>query len=188
MKYENKILLLIIILLFSSCLSIGREWHFEQKSISRQELNMHIMYMNLLDSYPLSLSKRNIIINSQITDFEYIDGFIQIGNIKIEYKWNDISITLSGNDSNFIVNEFNGRINPTRRLPSNEIKDVNKYSISFSKQLNKDTIENIFNEYNKGNNIAHAYFEYFLTTNNEKIVMIIDEDFILKIKWGGMLH
>jgi len=137
--------------------------------------------------YFFKIRQENVIYK-QIIDFDYINGYIQIGNKIIEFKRSEIGINISGNNHNFLFNEMNGRDIGSKKMISDENLIENYYVISFSKNIDKFSLNEIENEYKNGNKIIKIYFEYLLITDNQHIVIIINENFIFKIEHSIYLH
>jgi len=99
----------------------------------------------------------------QIEAFDFINGYILIGDYKILLEKENVKITiLLNNQSDVYENTGN---------------DLNQYNINIERTLSHDEIENIINEYKNLNNTNYKYrkgntnskinIEYKLTTDKD---------------------
>jgi hypothetical protein len=120
-----------------------------------------------------------------IGGFEFDDGYIAIGDYKMNLKRNDLSIEVFVNESsdesgntdgvfNLIHSEKNGKTSISKMdeplTKKNESEQVfNQYNIILKKYLTNNEIKNINNEYKKGNTYSKFYVEYTITFDNERM-------------------
>jgi hypothetical protein len=120
-----------------------------------------------------------------IGGFEFDDGYIEVGDYKMNLERNNISIEVFVNESsdesgntdgmfNLVHSEKNGRISISKMdeplTKKNESEQVfNQYNIILKKYLTNNEIKNINNEYKKGNTHSKFYVEYTITIDNERM-------------------
>jgi hypothetical protein len=120
-----------------------------------------------------------------IGGFEFDTGYILIGNHEIPLSRDDLNIDVFVNEfsdesgrtdgeHNFIYSEKNGRILISKMdepLTKNHEDDnmFNQYNIFIENIISNNDMENIINEYKKGNTQSRFYLEYTITIDNERI-------------------
>jgi hypothetical protein len=121
--------------------------------------------------------------NYQIDKFEFVNGYILIGDYEILLKRDEIKITvylneaadLDGNSDvgfNLIYSEENGRIllskmNEHLTINQESIDKFNHYYIFIEKYLNDDNVKKIIGEYKKNNIFSKFGIEYDINIDNE---------------------
>ena len=193
MKYFG--VLVFSILLFSSC-SQERHYRFYPKN----ELSS-ILYLSLfrLDKYFLEIGIYNIG-NYQISNFEYYDASIKIGNHEIIFERDDISITVYINEPSDIYGELNtnqlkhiihsedlGSVYFSNLDEPIEIKYINdlllnQYRFTFTKYIDDINLKYIINEYENNNIYTTVNLNYSIEINGEKFKKQILEEFIFNAK------
>jgi hypothetical protein len=120
-----------------------------------------------------------------IGSFEFDNGYIAIGDYKMNLKRNGISIEVFVNESsdesgntdgvfNLVHSEKNGKISISKMDVPLTKKDepgqvFNQYNIILNKYLTDNEIKKINNEYKKGNTHSKFYVEYTITIDNERM-------------------
>jgi hypothetical protein len=93
----------------------------------------------------------------QIQSFEFDNGYIQIGDYKIVLSSDDISIDTFVNESSDESGNTDGSGN------------LNQYNFFIKYILKKHDMDNITNEYKKGNTYSQFYVGYTITIDNERM-------------------
>jgi hypothetical protein len=122
--------------------------------------------------------------NYQIGSFNFDNGNIQIGDYDILLKRDEINISAYLNETvdengntvgeyNLIYQEENGRVLVSKIIQPLAIKNVseytmNQYDIFIEKYLTDNEMENIINEYEKGNVYSQLSIWYDITIDNEE--------------------
>jgi hypothetical protein len=120
-----------------------------------------------------------------IGSFEFDNGYIAIGDYKMNLKRKDVSIEVFVNESsdesgntdgvfNLVYSEKNGKISISKMDEPLTKKDesgqvFNQYNIILNKYLTNNEIKKINNEYKKGNTHSKFYVEYTITIDNERM-------------------
>ena len=193
MKYFS--VLVFSILLFSSC---SQERHY--KFYPKNELS-NILYLSLfrLDKHFLEIGIYNIG-NYQISNFEYYNASIKIGNHEIIFERDNISIAVYINEPSDIYGELN--TNQLRHIIHSEdlgsiyfsnfdepieikyINDpsLNQYRFTFTKYIDDISLKYIINEYKNNNINTTLNLNYGIEINGEIFKRQIFEEFIFNVK------
>jgi hypothetical protein len=92
-----------------------------------------------------------------VENFEFDSGYIILGEYKIALQNDNLSIEV-------FVNEHSDEYGNTDGLGN-----LNQYNIFVEYILKNNDMENIINEYKKGNMYSQFYLEYTITIDNEKM-------------------
>jgi hypothetical protein len=91
-----------------------------------------------------------------VQSFEFDHGYIQIGDYKIPLGRDDLSIEMFASESS----DESGNIG---------LGNLNQYNIFVQYTLKERDMDNITNEYKKGNTYSKFYIEYTITIDNERM-------------------
>jgi hypothetical protein len=97
----------------------------------------------------------------QVENFEFNNGYILIGDYEILLDRDNVSIDMLVNES------------------SDELPGLNQYDILVEYTLKNNEIDNIINEYEKGNTYSKFYLGYTITIDDEQMECGYLDDFEL---------
>jgi hypothetical protein len=165
---------LSVILLCSSCKIINR-YNFINNEITNN--NYTISSYKLDNTFNL-VTEFYFENDSSIENFDYINGWMQIGNKKILLKKEGMLILIhEGKDNNYVFWERSGK----NKINSfNKYNTVNNYRFEFIGLLNNNELNEIENEIKNNRNNVSIYYEYII--NNENYIIDIYNGFTLEIE------
>jgi hypothetical protein len=91
-----------------------------------------------------------------LQSFEFDNGYILIGDYKIVLERDDLSIEMFVSETS----DESGNIG---------LGNLNQYNIFIKYTLKKSDMDNITNEYNKGNTNSQFFLGYTITIDNERM-------------------
>jgi hypothetical protein len=119
----------------------------------------------------------------KIDKFEFVTGYILVGDYEIPLKRDELKITMYLNEAadldgnvytgfNLIYSEENGgillsKMNEPLSINQESIDKYNHYYIFIEKYLNDDNAKKIISEYKKGNILSKFGIEYDIIIDNE---------------------
>ncbi|MDR1838192.1 MAG: hypothetical protein LBQ93_01200 [Treponema sp.] len=172
---------IVLILVISGCATYYT-FSFEPNEMPQNEMKL---FMPSAYSY-LQIT---IYFNTErpITDFQYIEGYVQIGEKRIDFERDLILILGKERETNFNIVMF-------EKGNERSLKDESNLSRK-DRYFNKNNDFNYFfqfiqffeeeaqNEIIKNNyNIARVYLNYRMTIDDKAIHILLNEDFSLKIE------
>jgi len=171
--------LLLIAIIFSSC-TTSYDVRFIKNEITSMSLSIGYNEYYLRERLVVAFPVRHY--RNQLTNTEYIGGWIKIGNELFTFNKDEIYIRIITAPSNSeklvnIIIEENGINNYSEEEINNFLYDC--IEITINKIISKRDFNRI---YRQDNNIIEAYFEYNITVNDEIIEIKINEIFTYRVE------
>jgi hypothetical protein len=167
----------IQIFIISGCVIVyDYKFQINETQLNEMILWLRQAYQYFHVSYEINTEKR-------ITNFDYIDGYIKIGENQINLKPETISILVKNMDTNFNILIIKDGIIQNNNYLSNQEQYLNKennfiYRLRFEQRFNYGLLL----ELNKKSNYpVKLYLNYQITVNDIIINEIINEDYILVV-------
>gem|GEM_PF-970989 len=175
------IISLFMIIFFTNCVTT-RHVNFSRYNLSLKN-TLSIFLLNNEKGYYFCIPVQYIG-DFQINDFEFDNGNILIGDYNILLKRDEVMISIYLNETvdengntvgefNLVYLEDNGRVLISKIAEPLDIKIesnymMNQYDIFIEKHLTDNEMENIINEYERGNVYSMLSIWFDITINNEE--------------------
>ena len=176
----KKIFIFFICINFlSGCKSIYY-FNFENNDASIKNMKLDFWAIESL-CFEKSIINNSNNSNNRILDIEYIDGFLKIGEEKISFKKNEITICIVMNGHRK-YSMFGIEKNGNTIISEDEKQEYFNYisGIRFFKDLDYKSQKTIYKLYILNNKLVNVYFEYKIKYENDVVHYIVNEEFILE--------
>jgi hypothetical protein len=138
------------VMFFSLNCTTQNDYHFSLKN------TLSIFLLNNDNSYYFAIPIQYIG-DYHVENFEFDNGYILLGDYKITLKRDDLSIDVFINESSDEYGNTNG------------LGNLNQYNIFLKYIFKNNDMDNIINEYKKGNTHSQFYLGYAITIDNERM-------------------